>query len=72
MRYITCETSVIDKDGRYFVLMNGHDIERPPIVGKSSKKERYSFLLELHWDKNGNPYFNLGEIENNRIRKPNI
>ena len=50
--------------------MNGHDLNLPAIVAKNSSIERYSFLLELHWDSDGNPYFDLDEIENNKIKLP--
>lgn len=65
-------TPIVDKDGRAFVLMNGHDLNLPAIVSKNSSIERYSFLLELHWDSDGNPYFDLDEIENNKIAKPRM
>lgn len=65
-------TPIVDKDGRYFVLMNGHDLNLPAIVSKNASIERYSFLLELHWDDEGNPFFDLDEIEGNSIMKPKI
>lgn len=63
---------ITDKDGRYFVLANGHDLSLSPIVGKSSKRERYGFLLELHWDERNNPYFNIKQIEGNGICNPKL
>lgn len=61
---------IIDKSGRSFVLVHGHDIERKPIQMKTSEQERYAFLLELLWDKNGNPYFDMDAIQTNGIKMP--
>lgn len=63
---------ILDKEGRWWVLCNGHDLNLPPIVEKKASKERYAFLIELHWDENGNPYFDMDEIENNGMKKPNM
>ena len=63
---------IIDKNGRFFVLVNGHDLSISPIVETSSAKERYGFLIELCWDKENNPYFNLKQIEENKIDNPKL
>lgn len=61
-----------DKKGRCWVLCNGHDLNLAPIVEKKASKERYAFLIELHWNEKGNPYFNIDAIESNVMRKPDI
>ena len=63
---------IIDKDGRYWVLVHGHDLQQKPITQKNSKRERYIFLIELLWDENDNPYFDIDAILNNNIKKPNL
>lgn len=63
---------IIDKNGRFFVLVNGHDLSIPPIVETSSAKERYGFLIELRWNKENAPYFNLKQIEENKIYNPKL
>lgn len=65
-------TPIINKDGRYFVLVNGHDMNRPPIIEKKSSRERYGNLIELHWNEAGKPYFNIEEIERNTTIRPNF
>ena len=37
---------------------------------KTPQMERYTFLSELLWDKDRNPYFDMDAIQNNRIMKP--
>lgn len=63
---------IIDKNGRFFVLVNGHDLSISPIVETSSVKERYGFLIELRWNKENDPYFNLKQIEENKIYNPKL
>lgn len=63
---------VIDSNGRYWVLCHGHDLQLPPIEQETAERERYEFLLELKWDDNDLPYFDLEELETNKIRKPFI
>jgi hypothetical protein len=61
---------VIDKKGRYWMMVHGHAPEYPAILADNPQKERYTFLLELLWDKNGNPYFDMDALQNDRIQKP--
>lgn len=61
---------VIDNDGRYLVLCHGHDLSLDPIMEKENTRERYTFLLELKWDDDGNPFFDMDKIHNNKIKKP--
>lgn len=56
---------IVDRKGRYWVLMNGHDLSLPPIYETSSQRERYVHLVPLYWDDNNMPYFVLEQIENN-------
>lgn len=59
-----------DKKGRLWMLIFGHAPEYPPIREKNAKEERYTFLVELFWDKNNNPWFNLDAIQNNQQPSP--
>lgn len=61
---------ITDNDGRTFVLVHGHDLNKKPIQMKTPQSERYAFLLEILWDKYGNPYFDMDAIQNNGIKKP--
>lgn len=61
---------IVDKRGRNFVLVHGHDLDKQPIQMKTSQRERYAFLIEILWDKQGNPYFDMDAIQKNKIRTP--
>lgn len=61
---------ILDDSHRYWTLVNGHDMTKLPISTRTAQEERYEFLLELLWDDDGNPYFNMDQIQNNRINKP--
>lgn len=63
---------IIDKNGNYYVLANGHDKSIEPIVEKSSDKERYIFLLQLCWDSNSKPRFILDNIINDKQMIPDL
>lgn len=61
---------IIDKNGQYWMMMHGHAKEFPPIQMEKAEQERYTFLIPLYWDKEGKPYFDVDEIQRNKIRKP--
>lgn len=61
---------IIDKNGQYWMMMHGHASEYPPIQMDKAEAERYTFLIPLYWDKDGKPYFDVDEIQRNKIRKP--
>jgi len=61
---------IIDKNGQYWMMMLGHATDYQPIRADSPEKERYTFLIPLYWDKEGKPYFDVDEIQRNKIRKP--
>lgn len=61
---------IIDKNGQYWMMMHGHAPELPPILMDKPEKERYTFLIPLYWDNNGNPYFDVDEIQKDQIKKP--
>lgn len=63
---------MVDQNKRFWTLVNGHDLSLQPISVKSSREERYEFLLELLWDKNGNPFFDMDAIQDNKLRTPNF
>ena len=63
---------VKDKEGRQWMLVFGHAPEYNPIRDTDAYRERYTFLLELQWDKKGNPCFDKNAIENNSQRKPTL
>ena len=61
---------IIDKNGQYWLMMHGHAKEFSPIQMEKAEQERYTFLIPLYWDKDGSPYFDMDEIQNNRIAYP--
>jgi len=61
---------IIDNNGQYWVMMHGHAKEYLPIQMEIAEQERYTFLVPLYWDKEGKPYFDVDEIQRNKIRKP--
>ena len=61
---------IVDKEGKYWILVNGHDTYLPPIVEKKSTAERYTFLLQLKWDNKGNPTILSPDVLNALKIKP--
>lgn len=61
---------VKDKEGRQWMLVFGHAPEYEPIRDCDATRERYTFLLELQWDKKDNPWFDIEAIQRNSQRKP--
>lgn len=61
---------VKDKEGRQWMLAFGHAPKCKPIKDYDASRERYTFLLELQWDKDGNPWFDIEAIERNSQCKP--
>jgi beta-xylosidase len=55
-------TPIIDKQGKYWVMLNGHDLNLQPIMETSPEQERYTFLTQLLWDDEDNPYFKNNTI----------
>lgn len=63
---------VTDKHGRQWMLVHGHAPELSPLVASKACEERYDFLIELHWDKDDNPYFKKESILSNTQPMPNL
>ena len=61
---------IIDENGQYWLMMHGHAKEFSPIQVEKAEQERYTFLIPLYWDKEGSPYFDVDEIQNNKIVNP--
>lgn len=61
---------IIDKNGQYWMMMHGHAPEYDPIQMEKAEEERYTFLIPLYWNKEGEPYFDVDEIQRNEIKRP--